>query len=215
MLFAPIDLGKYTSYMGMRLNKKYILKSGVGFMAVLAVTIGILAIVNPTSVLRSGDGIADDPGTGICTLLSKQSIASAIGDKAHVYNPQLAGPVTLPGGDATDVCVFPFQKNATAENSYIIEDSFNFEVYTHASEQTKQAYISTYAPDTKTIDGLGERATYAPIIFSDGAIHHELVIYSGLKHYTLRINQPKGAVAFSEESAQKALEAIARTLTNI
>jgi hypothetical protein len=207
--------------MGISKNKKLLINGAIGFIGALAITTGVLLLIAPKDKGDSANNTATPTAntvvdTEICRVLGIDNVQAALKNKVDpIYGPNLIGLATLPNNDTVHVCTYPFVSDASAENNYRIDNGLSFEVYAHVSEDTKKAFASVNdaANGSEAISGLGERAVYAPLKFSDNSMRYELVVYSGLKHYTFRIAQPEGITTFDTDSAKTVLTELAKTVS--
>lgn len=192
---------------------------GIGsFAGALAITIGVLVLVIPKSDGPEGPKAVASTVTGAetCSAINSAQVQSILkGTVSNAYQAAYLGRAELPNNDTIDSCVFPFTDGGTAENNYHSENAFIYEQIAHVSTDTKTAFSSNFEAQkaAETVSGLGEKAVFMPSKLSDNSARFELIVYSGLKHYSFRIVQPEKSSVFTAESARTTLTDIARTVS--
>lgn len=201
--------------MNIRGQKKVILLSAAGFVAVIAITIIVLTIVAPRDLFPNDDSTSPSAvGETACTVVTRAAVERAINGKIpRIHETIAAGQGELPNKDTVDVCVYPFSDDATVENNYRLDNSLSVEIYRHVDQASVQSFKETRGASAKNITGLSKEATFKEVPFSDGSMRYELFVYSDTIHYTFRIGQPKGSAAFNAASAENALTSLARSVS--
>ena len=195
--------------------------STIEIVIVLAV-IGVIGLVGwmvmgrgykANDVKTSSSAPADKPTpteSGTCFGVSKTTVKSLLGDSAkNLTGPSDTGVQEVGKGDKAQTCVYPFKEGDTADNSFMIDVG----TYANQSNLTdSQKYITEDAG--ASVAGLGDSANY---LAKDVALNNTrdfvLTIRQDLKIYKFEISQPKGALTFSDASAQTALVKIAQAAT--
>lgn len=201
------------------MNKKLILISFAVVIGIAGLVVGVLLITgskDPVPVTQqesevklSADGSRD---YGACTFVSKDVIKSAIGEPAaKLQGPDTVGLALLASGDQVQVCAYSFIEGGTVENQFNVADGFSIEVFIHKDVESQTAYSSLYDTGTEVISGVGDKATYKSEVFTDGHVTYQLIVYSGLRHYTFVINQSIDLKKFTKDSAKQMLLTIAKS----
>jgi len=204
------------------MSKKVIIISVASVILIAGAVFGALYFIKKSSTPSEQAPVAEAKTTpdlsvnfGACDLLNKETIKTALGAVAKdLQGPGDMGRAFLKGGDQSQVCVYSFVGDANFDNNFNQTNSFNVEVFVHASQSSIDT-LKTAVSDGKTVvTGIGDGAVYYSR--ADQAVTYQsftLIVYSGLKHYTYNISIPKSDTRLNADSARTALESIAKSVT--
>ncbi|MDB5162153.1 MAG: hypothetical protein JWM52_661 [Candidatus Saccharibacteria bacterium] len=158
---------------------------------------------------------------GACKLLDKEKLKTALGTPAAtLQGPDNLGLVRSSSdngtgllGDQSQVCGYSFITGGKFETSFNIDQGFSVEIYKYATKMSTDAAIATHANDTP-VAGLGDSAFYGSTTNEfQGITQYWLTVFSGETHYSYRISEKISDAKYTSETAQAALEAIAKQVT--
>lgn len=146
----------------------------------------------------------DDEDLGLCKIVDKSTIKSALGTAAdNLSGPNNTGVTSLGDGDKGQTCVYPLVEGGSQSNSF----------YTDLAVYSKQSFdkvADITATSGTDVSGVGDRAKFKTSEPLTGGSEYTITAVKGTNVYLFVISQPKGATAFDESSAQQALTTIAR-----
>jgi hypothetical protein len=200
------------------MSKKMIIISFITIILSSGIVVVLLSILqNPKvapapieKIKYSADGSRD---YGACTLLNKEFIKTTIGETAsNLQGPDAIGLASLSNNDKVQVCSYSFIDGGTLENKFNSHNGFTLEVYLHNNQASKVAFKAIRDESAKSVNSIGEGASYKASHLTDGSISYALTVYSALRHYTYTINQPSDLKQFTDETAETKLTAIAKSI---
>ncbi|MFY9228558.1 MAG: hypothetical protein WAO28_04535 [Candidatus Microsaccharimonas sp.] len=157
---------------------------------------------------------------GACTLLDKGSLKKTLGTVAtDLQGPDNVGLVKTGAGSTylLQTCVYAFKTGGTIDNSFNISNGFSIEVAELADQTQANTLRKGYKDDgAMTVTALGDQAFYQVIVIDNPQAQlntFSLTVFKGAKYYAYSITQPKDATTFTAQTAQQALETIAKSVS--
>lgn len=173
---------------------------------------------NPTKTTTGNQPIVVDTSKdlGACTIIAKTQLQSALGEPART----LKGPDNLGvtrnviGGtaDLGQTCVYSFIAGGTIENNFNGANGLTIEVFEYGSQANlDKALKGNQALDTATTTQIEDGSFFEAGVVegTTTANLYSLIVFSGLKHYSFIISEPKDTAYFTADTAQTTLEKIA------
>ena len=153
----------------------------------------------------SSSGAEDE--LGLCDIVSKDTIKSALGTAAPVLEgPESTGVQSLGDGDKGTSCIFPFEKDGTISHSFYLD----LAQYSKGSFDDIKDFTATSGQD---IENVGDKAKFLASQPITGGQEFTITAIKGTNVYLFVSAIPDGPTTFDVLSAKDALTKIAQAAT--
>ena len=152
----------------------------------------------------SNDSSSED-ALGLCSLIEKDTVKTAIGTNAdNLADPVSTGVQSLGDGDEGSTCIFGFDSDSSVNNSFYID----LAKYSESSFKDISDFTGKSGED---VSGVGDSAKFEANESLTGTQEYTITAIKGTNVYLFVISQPKDKVSIDEATAKTALTTIAQS----
>lgn len=195
-----------------------------GLLIIASGVVGTILILNPNKANQSAgpessvdiDPLKQEEQTtpdlsvelGACTAVSHDDIANALSPMiTEVRDANNRGFGYEGNGDKSQSCVYAFSAENNLSNRLTV-------TVVEFKDETNKANAAMGLEDNTAVSGIGDKAAFSSQVDTDVLKQHSysLFVIIDMKQYALTILQPSDSDKFTAETAQTALETIAKSI---